>query len=92
MTNSIFVDGEVSFRDILLGCSQTLMIVLIGFIHPWLSQNVPKTVKTRMQHSTVLAALFVFSFAFSYTQDLLQSIVTIFLYFYLRAALIKLYE
>lgn len=89
---SVNLEDGIDFEEALLLLSQTMIVVMIGFINPWLNVSVPKDVRIRMQKSPLLGAIFVFALAFSYTRSIAHSLLIVFLYFYLKTMFIKLYS
>jgi len=85
-----FADG-LDVQEMLYILCQTIVIVIVSFIHPWLAPRVDDKVKTRMRNSTALTILFLFCIAYTYTTNFLHSLIITVLFFYVKSALVKTY-
>ena len=86
-----FEDG-LDTQEMLYILCQTFVIVIVSFIHPWLSPRVDDRVKSKMRNSIALTMLFVFCIAFSYTMNFTHSLVITVMFFYVKSLLIKTYS
>lgn len=87
----LFEDG-LNAQEMLYILCQTFVIVIISFIHPWLSPRIDDKTKSKMRNSVALTMLFVFCIAFSYTVNFIHSLVISVMFFYVKAVLIKTYS
>lgn len=83
---------SLSFHDILYLVSHTFIIIILSFIHPWLVPNVDEKTRKKMRNNILLIMLFVFSIAFSQTQNVGHSLIILTLYFFLKRMLLKFYQ
>lgn len=79
-------------KEAVLLTAQTVLVVIVSFTNSWTMTHVPENVKMRMQRSTFLTMLFVFSLAYTYTTDFSHSLIILFLFFGIKALLIKAYS
>lgn len=86
-----FEDG-LNAQEMLYILCQTFVIVIISFIHPWLAPRVEDRVKSKMRNSIAFTMVFVFCIAFSYTVNLVHSLVITVLFFYIKSLLVKSYS
>lgn len=86
------VEDGLDTKELLYISCQTFVIIVISFIHPWLSPQIDEKVKAKMKKSTLLNMLFVFSIGYSYTVNILHSLFICVLFFYFKSLLIKFYS
>lgn len=86
----VLTDGITPMEVLYLVC-QSFIIVLVSFIHPWLAPNVQQKTRRKMQNNVVLTFLFVFSIAFAATSKIYQAMIIAFLFFYIKAMLLRYY-
>ncbi len=86
-----FEDG-LHAQEMLYILCQTFVIVIVSFIHPWLAPRIDEKIKSKMRNSVALTILFVFCIAFSYTMNLVHSLVITVMFFYVKSLLIKTYS
>ena len=86
-----FEDG-LNAQELLYIFCQTFVIVIISFIHPWLSPRIDDKIKSRMRNSLALTMLFVFCIAYSYTVNFIHSLVITVMFFYVKEVLTKTYS
>lgn len=87
----VVIEDGLSVRELLYLLCQTLVLVMVSFIHPWLAPSIDERQKSRMRKSHVLTFLFVFAAAFSYTNGIRQSLLIAVLFFYVKSLLVKAY-
>jgi len=87
----VLTDG-ITLMEVMYLLCQSFLVVLVSFIHPWLTPTVDEKTRKKMRQSTILTFLFVFSIAFAATSSILQALIISFLFFYLKAVLIKYYS
>ena len=78
--------------DLLSIFANSFLIAVVSFISPWLAPTVSDRVKQRMRKSTVFTALFILALAYSYTSDAISSLIILLFYFYIRLAILKIYD
>lgn len=88
----VSVEDGLSAKEVLYMLCQTIVIVIVSFIHPWLAPKVDERIKAKMRNSTALTMMFVFAIAFTYTVNFTQSLIVSVLFFYVKAMLIKSYS
>jgi len=86
------LEDGLKVREMFYILCQTFVIVIISFIHPWLAPRIKHKTKSKMRNSIPITMLFVFCIAFSYTMNLIHSIMITILFFYVKALLIKAYS
>lgn len=86
-----FEDG-LNAQEMLYILCQTLVIVIISFIHPWIASRIDDKTKSKMRNSVALTILFIFCIAYSYTMNVLHSLAITLMYFHVKEALIKTYS
>ena len=85
----VSVEDGLSAKEVLYMLCQSIVIVIVSFIHPWLAPKVDERIKAKMRNSTALTMTFVFAIAFTYTVNFTQSLIVSVLFFYVKAMLIK---
>ena len=75
------------FATVLQLVSQTVLVLVISTIHPWLAAGVPKAVRERAQKNIYIVSIFAFAFAYSMTSNIGHATIITVLFFFLRHAL-----
>ena len=86
------ITQNIDLQEILFILCQTFVIVIISFIHPWFAPKIGEDIKNKMRNSIFFTIIFVFCLSFSYTKGFYQSMFVVFLFFYLKSFLIKLFK
>ena len=85
----ILDDSRLDNQELALAVAYAVNVTLITTVHPWLANSYPKSLRNRLQRSSVWTTIFAFTFSYSVTRDFGLAMIVLVLHLVLRAVLVR---